>query len=203
LAGDFATALNRPGGSLNGASGVVGSLAGCGVLAGADGHPGCDGWRQQWRTSLAASEPDAVLLHLGRDAADRTVAGRSQPACDPAYRRLYLARLADALQVIESVVPKAAVFVMNERLDNSAADPIGAACYNQRIKEFADTHQGKVRLVDLNAELCPVDACRQGTPQGRRFYATVDGTRLTADGQALIAPWLERQLRPTAPSATR
>ncbi|MGE7435563.1 MULTISPECIES: hypothetical protein [Kitasatospora] len=203
LAGDFATALNRPGGSLNGASGVVGPLAGCGVLAGSDGHPGCDGWRQQWRAGLAASEPDAVLLHLGRDAEDRTVAGRKQTACDPAYRQLYLARLADALQVIESVVPKATVFVMNERLDNSATDPIGAACYNQRVKEFADTHRGKVRLVDLNAELCPVDACRQGTPRGRRFYATVDGTRLTTDGQALIAPWLEQQLRLTAPAATR
>ncbi|MDH6109202.1 peptidoglycan/LPS O-acetylase OafA/YrhL [Kitasatospora sp. MAP12-15] len=201
LAGDFATALNRSGGTLNGANGVATALSGCGVLSAADGHAGCDGWQQEWRDSLTATEPDAVLLHLGRDAAARTVAGQQQTACAPEYRQQYLARLDSALGLIDSVVPKATVFVLNERLDNSAADPIGTACYNQRIKEFADTHQGKVKLVDLNAELCPVDACRQGTPQGRPFYAGVDGTRLTTDGQALIAPWLEQQVRLPARTA--
>jgi peptidoglycan/LPS O-acetylase OafA/YrhL/lysophospholipase L1-like esterase len=201
LAGDFATALNRSGGRLTGANGVATALSGCGVLSAADGHAGCDGWQQEWRDSLTSSEPDAVLLHLGRDAAARTIAGQQQTACAPEYRQQYLARLDDALKLIDSVAPRATVFVLNERLDNSAADPIGTACYNQRVKEFADTHQGKVKEIDLNAELCPVDACRQGTPQGRKFYATVDGTRLTADGQALIAPWLAQQLRLPARTA--
>lgn len=191
LTGDLALSLNRSGGAFSGRSGVrSGSSAAedCGLMD-------CPGWQQQWQSSLQSTHPDLVVLHLGRDAAQHAGTDPTATTCTAAYRTEYLGLLNQAVAVVHRSDPGVPVLLANERLDNSAAEPIGTACYNQRIQEFTDAHKGVVRLLDLNAELCPSGACRQATPQGIAFYGTVDGTRISAAGRALIAPWLEQQLR--------
>lgn len=190
LTGDLALALNRNRGSFAGRSGVrtgPGPAADCGLMA-------CPGWPEQWQSALQSTRPDLVVLHLGRDASQYAGTDPKANTCTAAYRSEYLGLLQQAVTVVHRTDPGVPVLLANERLDNSAAEPIQTACYNQRIKEFTDAHRGSVFLLDLNAELCPSGACRQATPQGDAFYATVDGTRISPAGRALIAPWLERQL---------
>ena len=191
LTGDLALSLNHSGGPFSGRSGVrsgSSAAADCGLMD-------CPGWQQQWQGSLQSTHPDLVVLHLGRDAAQHAGTDPTATTCTAAYRTEYLGLLDQAVAVVHRSDPGVPVLLANERLDNSAAEPIETACYNQRIKEFTDAHRGVVGLLDLNAELCPSGACRQATPQGIAFYATVDGTRISAAGRALIAPWLEQQLR--------
>ncbi len=201
LTGDLALSVNQKGSPFSGRSGVrTGSSAAadCGVMD-------CAGWQQQWQDSLASTRPDLVVLDLGRDAARHAGTDPTATTCTAAYRTDYLGLLGQAVAVVHRADPGVPVLLANERLDNSAAEPIATACYNQRIKEFTDAHKAEVRLLDLNAELCPAGACRQATPQGAAFYSTVDGTRISAAGRTLIGPWLEQQLKlaaqPRTPSA--
>ncbi|TDU06139.1 peptidoglycan/LPS O-acetylase OafA/YrhL [Streptomyces sp. 846.5] len=199
LTGDLALSLNHSGGPFAGRSGVrSGSSAAedCGLMD-------CPGWQQQWQSALQSTHPDLVVLHLGRDAAQHAGTNPAANTCTAAYRAEYLGLLSQAVAVVHRSDPGVPVLLANERLDNSAAEPIGTACYNQRIQEFTDAHKGVVRLLDLNAELCPAGACRQATPQGIAFYGTVDGTRISAAGRALVAPWLEQQLRQAAKAGSQ
>ncbi|UGQ09436.1 hypothetical protein LO772_21115 [Yinghuangia sp. ASG 101] len=203
LAGDLAAGLNAGGERYAGVSGVGSGRADCGILAvprirdrTATEHdaPNCGDWARDWARELRDTEPDAVILHLGRDAAQPLLQGTWRTACSPEYRALYLELLDQALRVIETNTDNAAVVVLNERLDNSSADPIDTACYNQRVKEFADTHQGRVLPADFDAYLCASGACRIGVPGGRAFYTALDSHRLTRDGREFAAPWVEEQV---------
>lgn len=203
LAGDLAAGLGDGGERYAGVSGVGAGRADCGILAvprirdrtaTEREAPSCGDWAEEWARKLRETEPDAVILHLGRDAAQPLLQGTWRTACSPEYRALYLELLDQALRVIEANTDHAAVVVLNERLDNSSADPIDTACYNQRVKEFADTHQGRVLPADFDAYLCANGACRIGVPGGQAFYTALDSHRLTRQGREFAAPWVEDQV---------
>jgi peptidoglycan/LPS O-acetylase OafA/YrhL len=204
LAGDLAAGLHENGTKFAGVSGVAADRADCGLFdptrvrdRSATEHTkpaACAGWAESWTLELRATRPEAVVLHLGRDAAQSVLDGTWKTACDPVYRERYLALLDRALTLIEREAPGAAVVVLNERLDNNSADPIDTACFNQRIKEFADTHQGRVRLADFDAYVCPNGACRTGLPGGKPFYTGLDVARLTPQAQRFVVPWIEEQV---------
>lgn len=203
LAGDLAAGLRDGGREFTGVSGVTSERAACGIIdvprirdrAGTErAAPACADWQVEWARQLVEKEPDVVVLHLGQDAAKPFLQGEWRSACDVEYREHYLGLLDEALRLVERNAPGAAVVIFNERLDNSSADPKDTACYNQRIKEFADTHQGRALLADLDAYLCATGACRIGVPGGKAFYTAVDSHRLTPEGRSFTAGWVEEQI---------
>lgn len=201
LAEDFAVSLSEHG---DGYAVIDGGQGGCGVMSPdavrdrvdkvLKNWKECRAWPEFWQDQLENAGPDAVLIHLGWDAAEQQIDGKWLTACDPAYRTRYLKQLASAVAVVNREAPEAKVLLMNERQDNGAISADWGRCFNSVVGDFVKSASGKVELVDLDGFLCPKGVCAGHTPQGERLYPDGDGVHLTAAGKEYVAPWLERVL---------
>jgi peptidoglycan/LPS O-acetylase OafA/YrhL len=184
----------------NSLAAVDGSIAGCGAMAADAVRPvsgvvwprskQCAIRQRLWRDRLHSAQFKAIVVHFGWDAADQQVTGTWMRPCDPAYERAYRGRLADAITLIKAEAPGVPVAMMNERVGSWAATPEQLTCYNQILRSVAGQQQ--VRVLDLNAMLCPPQGCTLTDPAGRELFA--DGVHFTDAGRAFVAPMIEADL---------
>jgi lysophospholipase L1-like esterase len=201
MAEDFATALSKHG---NRFAVVDGGQGGCGVMSPDKvrdkvgkmlvNWDACRRWETFWKDQLQNAGPDAVLIHVGWDAAEQNTHGTWVTSCDPAYRTRYLKQLAVATDLIRKEAPQAQILLMNERRENGAINPVWGSCFNKVVDQYARKATTNVHLIDLDAFLCPHGQCQQYTPTGLRLYPDGDGVHLTNAGMSYVEPWLEKQI---------
>ncbi len=199
LAGNLADAISSKGRDQFAV--VDGSISGCGVMdpeivRSASGvvwpvSKECKIRERLWRDSVRQTKLRAIVVHVGWDAADQKIGGKWLTPCDSAYRDRYLAKLRHAMDLLTSEAPGVAISLMNERAGSGAAPHQSVLCYNALIDTFVKT--SKVRLLDLNAMLCPSGrGCVTTDARGNPLY--VDGVHLTPKGEEYVAPLLQQKL---------
>ncbi|WP_055494931.1 acyltransferase family protein [Streptomyces sp. TP-A0356] len=201
MAEDFATALSQYGDKY---AVVDGGQGGCGIMqpqAVRDrvgkvlkNWQACLAWKDFWTKNLQNAEPDAVLVHVGWDAAEQQISGRWLTSCDTAYRTRYLKQLDTAVSLIHKQAPKAKILLMNERRANGAIIDKWGTCFDDVIGTYVKSAPAQVSLVNLDAYLCRNGDCMQYNAQGKRLYPDGDGVHLTKVGMGFVTPWLEQQL---------
>lgn len=201
MAEDFATALADHGDKY---AVVDGGQGGCGVMSPdavrdrvgkvLKNWDACRAWQDFWTDSLENSKPDAVVMHVGWDAAEQRIDGRWLTSCDSAYRTRYLKQLRTAVSVIRKQVPEAKILLMNERRSNGAIIEKWGTCFNDVVGTYVKSAPDQVSLLDLDAYLCPDGECTQYNAEGKRLYPDGDGVHLTEVGMGYITPWLEKEL---------
>ncbi|MBB4923637.1 acyltransferase family protein [Kitasatospora kifunensis] len=201
FAGDLATGLYQQGGRF---AVVDGSVSGCGVFdpekvrgtsqVEFDTTADCQQRSAYWTKQLHVAKPQAVLIHLGWDAAEQYLDGGWLSPCDAAYQSRYRTQLTSAIDQVKQQAPGARILLMNERLENGAINRKWGTCYDQQIDGFVKAAAGSVQLVDLNDFLCPQGACRWEDDKGNSIYPTGDGVHLTPAGMRLVTPWLQDQI---------
>ncbi|MFI6289396.1 acyltransferase family protein [Streptomyces sp. NPDC051018] len=201
MAEDFATVLSRHG---NGYAVIDGGQRGCGVMSPdairdredkvLENWDACRAWPEFWKDQVEAAEPDAVLIHVGRDAAEQRIGGAWMTACDPAYRTRYLKQLRSSVAIVNRAAPEAKVLLLNTRRTTGAVTADWGKCFNDVVGDYVKASAGKVGLVDLDGFLCPGGGCASSTPEGKRLYPEADGVHLTDAGMGYVRPWLEKEL---------
>ncbi|MFL6056487.1 MAG: SGNH/GDSL hydrolase family protein [Actinoallomurus sp.] len=201
MAEDFSTALSKHGKSF---AVVDGGQGGCGVMSPDKvrdkvgkvlvNWDTCRRWTTFWKNQLDNSGPDAVLIHVGWDAAEQNIRGTWLTPCAPAYRIRYFKQLAAAVDLVRAEAPRAQILLMNERQENGAINSDWGICFNKVIGQYVAKATTNVHLVDLDAYLCPHGQCQQYTPTGLRLYPDGDGVHLTNAGMGHVTPWLEKQI---------
>ncbi|MEV0218650.1 acyltransferase family protein [Streptomyces sp. NPDC050704] len=201
MAEDFATALGQHGDDY---AVIDGGQGGCGVMSPEavrdrvgkvlKNWDACLDWKTYWSDEMDNAGPDAVLLHLGWDAAEQRVNGKWLTSCDAAYRTRYLKQLDSAVSLVRKEAPEAKILLMNERESNGAIIEKWGTCFNKVIDTYVKSAPAQVSLVDLDAYLCPNSECTQYNAKGKRLYPDGDGVHLTQVGMGYVTPWLEKSL---------
>ncbi|MCU1452085.1 MAG: putative acyltransferase [Acidimicrobiales bacterium] len=144
-------------------------MASVGVLKGENGQPiGTNFARDcspQYASLVAQARPSVVLLVLGNRPATSSVevAGRNLYACDPAYQLLYRQRLTQIAGVLTS---RGAVLVAatTPRAAGSGGNVVAVnktvACQNDALRSVVTADPVHLRLIDLDAFVCPRGACQ-------------------------------------------
>ncbi|MED7954461.1 acyltransferase family protein [Streptomyces sp. BE303] len=198
---DLATGLYRHGDRFRV---VDGGISGCGVF-GAERVRGtskeefdttdeCRDRTGRWERDLGRTGAQAVVLHLGWDAAEQYLDGTWLNPCDEYYRTRYGTQLAEAVGLIRQRAGDAKVLLMNERVENGAINKTWGTCYNQQVAEFVRGSAGTVQLLDLNAFYCPDGTCLWKDRDGHLVSPATDGVHLTPAGMRVVTPWLEQQI---------
>jgi len=133
----------------------------------------CLGTQAEWRSTVAAFEPDVVLAVLGWPGnTERYVDGRWRRPCDPVYDRWYAREVAAGLQVLAR--GGARVIVTTVPYYRSPNAPPGTDratdCLNRTYRTQA--HAAGAEVIDLAGYLC----------QGSRCRVARDGVVLRPDG---------------------
>ncbi|WP_433201222.1 acyltransferase family protein [Dactylosporangium sp. CS-047395] len=164
-------------------------------------YPYCATWQSRWAGSVAADDPDVVVILLDRwELMDRELDGRWTHVGEPDYDAYLSGQLTRALDATTShgarIVLLTAPYTRRaERPDGGLwpeDEPGRVDAWNHLLTRAAATHPSHPAVLDLNHVLCPA-----GT-----FTWTVGGTRVRSDGlhltpdgvQAVVAPWLAPQL---------
>ncbi|MFJ4187650.1 acyltransferase family protein [Kitasatospora sp. NPDC089509] len=201
FAQDLATGLYRHGDRYRV---VDGGISGCGVFdpdkvrttsqEEFDTEADCRDRAAEWDRQLTSAAPQAVLVHLGWDAAEQYLDGTWLNPCDDDYRNRYRTQLTQAVEQVHRRAPGARVLLMNERVENGAINKTWGNCYDQQVSDFVKASGGTVRLVDLNAFYCPYDTCVWKDKDGHWVTPANDGVHLTPAGMRFVTPWLEQQI---------
>ncbi|WP_329489540.1 acyltransferase family protein [Kitasatospora sp. NBC_01246] len=198
---DLATGLYRHGDRFRV---VDGGISGCGVFGSEkvrgtsrvefDTTDDCRDRTALWAKSLDGVQAQAVVLHLGWDAAEQYLDGSWLNPCDEDYRTRYTAQLTQATDLVRERAHGARVLLMNERVQNGAISKAWGTCYNQQVGDFVKASGGAVQLLDLNAFYCPGGNCLWKDRDGHLVSPATDGVHLTPAGMRLVTPWLEQQI---------
>ncbi|MGW1726920.1 DUF459 domain-containing protein [Streptomyces sp. NPDC002306] len=201
MAEDFATSLAQHG---NAYAVIDGGQGGCGVMSPQavrdrvgkvlTNWNACIGWKGYWTDQLENAQPDAVVLHVGWDAAEQKIDGKWLTSCDSTYRTRYLKQLNAAVAVVQKQAPKTKILLMNERRANGAIIEKWGDCFNEVVSTYVKSAPAEVSLLNLDAFLCPNGECVQYNAKGKRLYPDGDGVHLTKDGMGYVTPWLEKEL---------
>ncbi|SBW25441.1 hypothetical protein FDG2_4553 [Candidatus Protofrankia californiensis] len=159
----------------------------------------CVHWDRYWRSQIAASHPDVLMVDLSGDAAARPDRATVVSPCDVGYRQIYRERLAVAAHLWEQQAPGRPVLLANSRSSTGDTDAQSSRCYNALVAEAAGRYP-QVLLLDVDAALCRGDQCWTRTASGGPFY--VDAVHLTASGMHQLAPWLETTIGRALTAAT-
>ncbi len=161
----------------------------------------CESWPGRWTSQIAADQPDAVLLVIGRwETVDRVNEGRWTHIGDPAFDSYISAELRRAVDILS--FSGAPLTVANLPYSRRGERPDGSLYPEdqpERVDEW-NTMLGKtignrpdVRILDLRKKLCP-----QGTYTADvdGIHVRSDGVHLTEEGVQWMTPWLEQSLKP-------
>lgn len=201
LANDLASALIDHG---SGRFAVVdGGQGGCGLLPApqvraTSGYiwdtSGCPDWRPAWSTALSKQATDAVVVHLGWDAAAHLVDGAWITPKDEKFRTEYAALLDEAIALIVQKAPEARILLVTDRpTDGIITDPSMNEALTQLLVD-ATTRHPAVKIVDMGAALCSAGSCKTADDSGRPLFLP-DNVHLSPAGMDYLAPWLEQSLR--------
>lgn len=160
----------------------------------------CESWPSKWSTQIAADQPDAILLVVGRwETVDRVNEGRWTHIGDPAFDGYIADELGRALDILGS--SGAPVTVANlpysrrgERPDGSLYPEDQPERVNQWNALLRRTigQRPHVGILDLNKKLCPEGVY---TAKVDGIPVRSDGVHLTDEGVKWLTPWLEESLR--------
>ncbi|MGW6915133.1 acyltransferase family protein [Kitasatospora sp. NPDC054939] len=156
--------------------------------------PDCRDRVDFWRQKLETDGVQAVVVHLGWDAAEQHLDGTWLDACNDDYRTQYATRLGETVELVQRHAPGARILLMNERVENGAINRTWGTCYNKQIANFVKSAGGAVELLDLNSFYCPKDSCRWKDEEGHLLTPAWDGVHLTPAGMRVVTPWLESRI---------
>jgi hypothetical protein len=190
-----------------------GAILGCGVVLGSPyryfgavktDDPQCTHWTDLWSQAMAANNPDAVLVLVGRwEVMDRSYEGAWTHVGEPAFDDYVRQQLDTTLTLAGSsgaavAVATAPYYRRGERPDGGLYpedDPSRVDRYNQLLADVVARHPG-VHVLDLHTRLAPNGV----------YTAVVDGVKVRYDGvhigpqgAKLLAPWLLPQLTGLVP----
>jgi peptidoglycan/LPS O-acetylase OafA/YrhL len=154
-----------------------------------------------WPEAVASFQPDAVVLLYGRaQIDDRLVTGSWLDPCDPAYLAWYRALTERA--VTDLGANGATVFVVTappHRVFQLRNGDEGSACVNGALRALvAAKADPRVRLVDLDAWVCPAGVCIEKVDG---VILREEGLHFDHGGGIITARWLIAQMyRPPDPA---
>jgi peptidoglycan/LPS O-acetylase OafA/YrhL len=161
---------------------------------------GCDTWPGRLRGSVAAFDPDVVVILVGRwETMDRVYDGRWTQLGDAALDDYLRGQLTQAVN-IASARGATVVFATEpynrrgERPDGGLwpeDEPARVDRWNALLHQVGAEHPATVRMMDLGARLCPHGVFAWKV-DGVRVRS--DGVHLTPDGVRWLTPWLMPQL---------
>ncbi|WP_433041436.1 acyltransferase family protein [Dactylosporangium sp. CS-033363] len=164
-------------------------------------YPYCATWQSRWAGSVAADDPDVVVILLDRwELMDRELDGRWTHVGEPDYDAYLAGQLRTALDLAarhgaRTVLLTAPYTRRDERPDGGLwpeDDPARVDAWNRLLAKAAATHPSRPAVLDLNRVLCP-SGTFAWTVAGVRVRS--DGLHLTPDGvRAVVAPWLAPKL---------
>ena len=189
---------------------TVRAIQGCGIArlpdiiqlgTGHTNYPGCPTWDARWRRAINADNPDVAVILLDRwELMDRKLGEAYQHVGDPQYNTYLTLELELAVSIAGSrganVVLLTAPYTRRaERPDGGLYDedlPERVDAWNRLLHAVAANHPGRVKVIDLNARVCPDG---EFTWTIDRLRIRSDGLHFTQDGvRRWIAPWLMPQL---------
>ena len=143
-------------------------FSGTEIMEGGSPRPqpeGCPDWRSSWAADVAQTNPDVVLIGVGRwELADHLYEGRWRSLEDPVLRRAMQRLLEEAVAVGTShgahVVLSTALYanqdlVGQNGLPDPMNDPDRVDAYNRIVQLVAADSHGKASVLELNKLLCP------------------------------------------------
>ena len=176
-------------------------FSGTQIMEGGSPRPqpeGCPDWRSTWASDVAQTNPDVVLIGVGRwELADRLYQGRWRNLEDPVLRRAMLRLLEEAVATGAShgahVVLSTALYantdlVGQNGLPDPMNDPRRVDAYNQIVRLVAADSHGTASVLDLNKLLCP---------QGH-FTLMLDGVQVRDTDGIHPSPAGGQYIRPVA-----
>jgi hypothetical protein len=161
----------------------------------------CESWPGRWTSQIAADQPDAVLLVIGRwETVNRVNEGRWTHIGDPAFDSYISAELRRAVDILSfSGTPLTVANLPYSRRGERPDGSLYPEDQPERVDEW-NTMLGKtignrpdVHILDLRKKLCP-----QGTYTADvdGVHVRSDGVHLTEEGVQWMTPWLEQSLKP-------
>jgi peptidoglycan/LPS O-acetylase OafA/YrhL/lysophospholipase L1-like esterase len=180
-----------------------GAVLGCGVTIGGPYHYSgqlrlqghhCPPWESRWRARVKATDPDVVVLLVGRwEVMDRVFQGRWTHIGDPAYDAYLQGQLRKAIGILQST--GARVVVLTAPYYRRGEQPDGDL-WPEDVPDRTDRWNALLRAAAAPAGASVVDFGHETGPRGR-YEEVVDGTQLRYDGVHLreagvraVAPWL-------------
>jgi hypothetical protein len=176
---------------------------GCGIFDGvtidADSdrpnpHPAeCGEWRDEWRWSMYAVDPDLTLVMVGAwEVLDQRVDGVDYRFPSAEWSSLVAKQFTDAIDIAASTERPVVVMSLpcmepsGDDDTTARTDPARVAAVNGIIAEIAATRP-TVSVADLGSVLCP-DGVPVGEIDGERIR--YDGVHVSALGSDLVWRWL-------------
>jgi len=152
-----------------------------------------------WPRDVAAFHPDAVLVLWGRaQIDDRLVDGRWLDPCDPAYLAWYRDLTSRSIRDLRS--GGATVFIATappHRVFGLRNGDAGSACVNTMLRSAVSAAADPaVRLVDLDAWVCPQDRC---VDKVDGVVLREEGLHFDNGGGIVAARWVLRQMFTASP----
>jgi hypothetical protein len=139
---------------------------------------GCPHWRQAWASLVARTNPDVVVVLLGRwETIDRLYDGRWTSVGSPAFDRHLRAELGQLIDIVSAHGAKVAFLTLpfiaqtTEQPDGSPWDmnlPSRTDAYNADVRAAVAAHPHQAVVLDLNQMLDPAG----------RYTSDVDGVRV-------------------------
>ncbi|MEU7873963.1 acyltransferase family protein [Dactylosporangium sp. NPDC049140] len=164
-------------------------------------YPYCATWESRWGGSVAADDPDVVVILLDRwELMDRRLGDRWTHVGEADYDAYLTGQLDRALDLAAAHGARVALLSApythrEERPDGGLwpeDEPARVDAWNRLLARAAADHPSRPVVLDLNRVLCPAGAFAW-TVGGVRVRS--DGLHLTPDGvRQIVAPWLAPQL---------
>nr|BFE59045.1 acyltransferase family protein [Dactylosporangium thailandense] len=164
-------------------------------------YPYCTTWESRWGSSVAADDPDVVVILLDRwELMDRRLDGRWTHVGEPGYDAYLAGQLGRAIGLAAAHGARVALLSApythrEERPDGGLwpeDEPARVDAWNRLLGAAAATDPAHPVVLDLNRLLCPAGAFAWSVG-GVRVRS--DGLHLTPDGvRQVVAPWLAPQL---------
>lgn len=176
---------------------------GCGIFDGVtldadsdrpNSHPAeCGGWRDEWRWSMYAVDPDVTLVMVGAwEVLDQRVDGVDYRFPSAEWNTLVRKQFTDAISIAASTERPVVVMSLpcmepsGDDDTTARTDPARVAAVNEIIAEIA-ARRPLVSVADLGSMLCP-DGEPIGEIDGERVR--YDGVHVSAVGSDLVWGWL-------------
>jgi hypothetical protein len=149
---------------------------------------GCAHWQTDWASLVARTDPDVVVVLLGRwECLDRLYQGRWTHAGERAFDRHLLAELGQVIDIGASHGARVVMLTLpyiaqtTEQPDGSPWPmnlPSRTMAYNALVRRAVALHPGRAQVLDLNAMLDP----------GGRYTSYVGGVRVRSLDDEHISP---------------
>ncbi len=171
-------------------------------------------WPTVWADAVARNQPKVVVLESAAfELWDVRPHGSTRwlvPGT-PAWARYWGRTVQEAIDVLSAggatvVIPTVACTqaqpsTPQKAIDRSALNPARVRAANRVLRDLARENAGRMKLVDLDAFLCP--GGRYHRSQDGVDPVRVDGVHFSPAGSDLVGRWLAPQLRPDAGAPAR